>query len=81
MKPTQQLAERLAQGVADYWMMSEHHPYIKDAVLKEIPLLELLEVARASKYLMEFKNTIIRQANEVELEKALSNLKQKLPEL
>ncbi len=91
MKPTQQLAERLAKNCCDKVInqflidsLTPDRAYSNEAeVYETIPLLELLEVARAADNYVKIQEADLGNIGEycLKLEEALSNLKQKLPEL
>ncbi len=86
MKPTQQLAEELASNAAELAYAHKQATFedFQEAIKQEIPLLELLEVARAARIQEDtyFNDSIAKKADADQyMHEALSKLKEKLPEL
>lgn len=82
MKTTTQIAEELAAKYLGDHQKNELNDVEIEEILEHIPLLELLEVARAAKELTKLHiSTPIKITARQKLEKALSNLQAKLPEL
>lgn len=84
MKPTTEIAEELAEKLVVAWSLTDEFPIsLNQVTLQTIPLLELLEVARAVSIWNEetVTNTDRNQKHIHKILEALTKLREKLPDL
>ncbi len=81
MKPTQSISESLAQSLVAAWSVTDEFPVsLNQATMRAIPLLELLEVARAANS-SACRHSADKDGATCETCVALAKLKEKVPDL
>lgn len=81
MKPTTEIAERLAANFLGDSQKNRLNDLFIESILRRIPLLELLEVARLAQISLDDIEEESRFPEQNALQEALSTLKARIPEL